>query len=49
MVFLMIVPPVFAWSLESNRPYPMNHHFAFLLVGTPLVACVVLSSKLKSP
>jgi MFS family permease len=44
MVFLVLLPPVFAYSLDSSI---FNHHLAFALCALPLALTLVLTRKLQ--
>ncbi|CUG88972.1 MFS transporter, putative [Bodo saltans] len=44
MIFLVLLPPVFAYSLDSSI---FNHHLAFVLCALPLALTLVLSRKLQ--
>lgn len=44
MIFLVLLPPVFAYSLDSAI---FNHHLAFVMCAAPLVLTAVLSRKMQ--
>lgn len=39
-----VVSPIFAWSISSYHPFPLNHYFVFFLSGLPMVVTLYLSA-----
>ncbi|KEG15208.1 putative transporter [Trypanosoma grayi] len=48
MLTMLVIPPMFAWSLQSMRGFPFNHHFVFWLTNIPLLSSYFLSAYLSS-
>ncbi|ORC92188.1 putative transporter [Trypanosoma theileri] len=48
MLTMLVLPPLFAWSLQSAQPFPFNHHFVFWLTSIPLLLSYLFSSLLPA-
>ncbi|KAH9601664.1 Major facilitator superfamily [Trypanosoma melophagium] len=48
MLTMLVLPPLFAWSLQSGQPFPFNHHFVFWLTSIPLFVSYLFSSLLPT-
>lgn len=48
MTSLLCVPPIFAWSLEGKKAFPLNFHLAFWVVAIPLVVSLFITKSFKT-
>ncbi|EKF31672.1 hypothetical protein MOQ_004490 [Trypanosoma cruzi marinkellei] len=47
LLTMLVLPPLFAWSLQGAHSFPFNHHFVFWLTTLPLLVSYVLSTYLS--